>query len=254
MHGSAWTVLESRPFLAFGNHPAGIEVAFFNALLNRDDVYFVAGDFAKHAFPTMVGQVVAVDNATARVHADSPPGMRDRFLHGVETPLSKRGDPPAAKVQNQRAIERVAELIGHQGAGVHLFPAGSSRSEASWRRGIGQIVGDLVRRGSSAAPVSLVPVVYDVRKLHLMASALFPRQSPLRRLAQVRVWSWTGPPSVFVPRPVPLGELGLDGTESPEVVTGVLHELWKSTASQAQAAIPRWTPLHAARAWKTQQP
>src|SRR5450631_2207247 len=43
MHGAARHVLQNGPFLAFGNHPAGVEVAFFNALLDREDVFFLGG-------------------------------------------------------------------------------------------------------------------------------------------------------------------------------------------------------------------
>lgn len=104
------------------------------------------------------------------------------------------------------------------------------------------MVAELARSESDASQAFLLPVVYDISKIHLIASRLFPAGSPLQRLAQLRAWTWTGPPSVFIPRPIPLAELELDGTEPADSLTRRLEQLWYSASREASATMPRWSP------------
>jgi hypothetical protein len=250
MHGAASQVVANEAFLAFGNHPAGIEAIFFVALLRREDVYFFGGSHIKQISPSLARKVIAIDNTTARVRARRRVTLSDRFAHGVGELVWAPSDDNTARARNSNAVERAAKLIGVERAGVHIFPTGSMDPGAGWQRGIGRIVRELLRDESiPTSSVFLVPVVYDVSSVHVMASAMFPPRSALRWLAQLRVWTWTGPPSVFVPRPVALGELKLDAGESPEVITRALHEIWQAASTQARAAIPRWAPLRGAHIW-----
>ena len=250
MHGAASQVVANEAFLAFGNHPAGVEMIFFAALLRREDVYFLGGLHLKHISPTLARNVIAIDNTAARVRARRHLRLRDRFVHGVERQVWAPSDDDTARARNSDAVERTAKLIGVERAGVHIFPTGSMDPGAGWQRGIGRIVRELLRNESiPTSSVFLVPVVYDVSRVHVMASAMFPSRSALRWLAQLRVWTWTGPPSVFVTRPVALSELKLDAGESPEVITRAVHQIWQAASTQARAAIPRRAPLRGAHTW-----
>ena len=248
MHGAAWQVLAREPFLAFGNHPAGLEGVLFSSLLDREDVYFLAGSHVKQVSSAIGEKVIEVtDTGSKRDYGRSGPA--GRLLRGVRQTVWRVNGAGAS--DNTRAIERAAWLVGENGAGLHVFPAGTMEPGAPWRRGIGRIAAELIRRpGTDPSSVFVVPVVYGVGLVHPLASGLFAPRSALRMLAHVRMWTWTGPAWVFIPAPVRLSELGLDGTEPPEAITDELHDLWLLASTEARTAIGRWSPFQGFRAWR----
>ena len=247
MHGAAWKALASEPFLAFGNHPAGLEGVLFSSLLDREDVYFLAGAHVKQISSAVGEKVIGVaDNHSTREYWRSAPARR--LLRGIRKTVWQANADGTA--DNTIAIERAVQLVGQNGAGLHVFPAGTMEPGAPWRRGIGRIATELMRRpGTDPSSIFVVPVVYGVSLIHPLASGLFAPWSALRTLARVRMWTWTGPAWVFAPAPVRLSQLGFDGDEPPERVTDALHELWMAASIEARAAIGRWSPRRGFRAW-----
>jgi hypothetical protein len=147
----------------------------------------------------------------------------------------------AAKRGNLTALKRAAELVGREGGGLHVFPSGSTQT-TEWRPGLGAIVSSLasiVREVGTS--VFLVPVVYEVRHVHLVASKLFPAYSAARWFGHARVWVSAGPPSVFVGRPLALADLGIDESTSAREVTNVIRDLWLGAAADAKRSMPRWS-------------
>jgi 1-acyl-sn-glycerol-3-phosphate acyltransferase len=251
--GKAWSALERGPFVAFGNHPVGVEIAFFNALLDRDDVYLLAGEHVRQV-SSGLGRRVIVLRKTGSLR--SRPGrtrLRDRILSEEESSVRPQGDE--ARGANAAALSSAARLVGRDGAGLHMFPAGTTTRGAVWQRGIGRILAELVDMGRGVTDsVFVVPIVYDVKPIHIVASQLFPARSPLHLLARLHVWAWTGPPAVYIPRPVLLRDLVLDGARSPEALTDALHAMWRSAAAQAREAMQEWTPLRGVRVWLSGRP
>jgi hypothetical protein len=240
MHGAARSALKSRPFLAFGNHPAGVEVAFFNALLDRGDVFFLGGTHVQQILPGLAPWVIAVERR-ALVNDSPPTRLRQRVVASASGRLWASAEHVDVAARNREAVEQVVRLIGHERAGVHMFPAGSMDVDASWRHGIGRIVGELRHMSPEvASSVLLVPIVYRVGPSHVMGSNLLPVTSSLRRLAKFQRWAWTGSPSVFVPRPVLLAELKVEGAASPETLTAALHDLWWAAAAESHTAMRPW--------------
>jgi hypothetical protein len=245
MHGAARHVLQNGPFLAFGNHPVGVEVAFFCALLDREDVFFLGGAHVQQILPGLAPWLIAVER---RELAHQPPsaGLRHRVVHSAGRRLWNSVEPVNAVARNREAVEQVVRLVGHERAGVHMFPAGSMDVNASWRHGIGRIVGEL--RGMSpeiASSVFLVPVVHTVRPSHVMGSNMLPANSVIRQLAKFQTCAWTGSSSVFVPRPVSLAELNVDTAASPEKLTAAVHDLWWAAAVESRTAMRSWLSLMA---------
>lgn len=229
---ATWSVLRTGPFLAFGNHPLGVESLFFGSLLEREDVYFLAGSHVSKASPGFSRHVIEIANATNRSGRRPLSGIRGRISHAVETQIWPPVNDISAGVQNMRALERAVHAIADDGAGVHLYPTGSTNRSSDWRRGIGHVVRKLVCTSNSAS-ILLLPMVYDVRYIHLAGSALLPSASPLRPLAQASIWMRAGFPSVFAPPPTSIADLALDGTESSREITCQLSVLWQRARAMA---------------------
>jgi len=243
--GSAWRVLADEPFLAFGNHPTGVEGALFSALLRREDVFFLAGSHVAQLAPSLASKVLPIERTRQEQRSsDALPRSRSP-VHALSQKLWAPGGLTAAK-QNREALDRAAQLVAEESAGVHVFPSGSTRTDG-WRRGIGRIVCEITKMGDSATGrVFLVPVVYGVRPAHLMASKLFPAWSAAHVLSQALVWSSLGPPWIFIGHPRALSSLGLTRSTSPREATSAMSQLWSSAAAEAHASMPRWSPFERA--------
>jgi hypothetical protein len=271
VHPRAWELLEKGPFLAYGNHVTGLEAAVFSSLSDRPDLYHVAGTFVAAAAPGLAPMLLTVGgparddrSGERRTKRNDEPGerqaarndepgerqaaedaepfrrravrdggrrpVRERLLREVE-----RAVWPASPRGNLGTLQRAAELIG-DGAGVHVFPAGTMHPGSPWQPGAGWLVRRLLRERHGAY---LFPVVYGISDAHLAASALFRRRPVTRALARAAV-ALTGPLSIYVPAPVRIGRLGAEPQDSSRVITELLLGRWRAARAEAAAAIPGW--------------
>ncbi|SEM21181.1 hypothetical protein [Streptacidiphilus jiangxiensis] len=244
MHPRTWQVLAEEPFLAFGNHACGLEPALFNALLVREDVYFLAGDFVASVGPHLARMVLPL--ARTGGGGPAPRGVRDRTLAAVEQAVWPVRDDFAARRANAAQLACAARLIAGEGGGVHLFPSGSLQQDAPWRPGAGHLVRLLLRARAAepgGRPVHLVPMVYGVRDAHLLASRLPGPRSALRAAARLRLAYADPGPYVYADAPVPLDALtpaGPTGAATAVELTARLHRIWAEARDNAARAIPGW--------------
>lgn len=207
-HGSAWRILAEEAFVAFGNGLCGLEVPVFGSLIDGRDVRFVGGGRMARTLWTGSGRScpMIVSPAAWRRGGTSRALAPDRQgLYFL----------PAGPRSNLRTLEQLSWVLSQ------LIAAGADDSSSVW----------------------LVPVVYRVSPIHVLASRLLPRHSPTRFLARVRAATWAGVPAVFIGAPRSAEDLAIRGDEDPVLATQRLVDLWASAEAEARSAIPRWSPF-----------
>lgn len=232
-HGSASRILTDGTFLAFGNGLCGLEIALFGSLLPRDDMLFVGGR-------PWVRAVWSSGSAPLR--------STNRLALAAETKLPMERDGPARRSalfphSGDDPVKQAAEALSVGMGAVYVLPPGWRCDRQTWDQ-IGCIVEQLlVTRTAAPSTVWLVPVVYQVSPIHVLASRLLPRRSITRFLARVRAATWTGLPAVFIPQPVAVSELQLAAGASSNDIGSQVGDVWFDAQEKARAAIPRWTPF-----------
>jgi hypothetical protein len=233
-HGAALRILTDATFVAFGNGLCGLEIPLFGSLLDRDDVLFVGGGSLARSTsrfgsapldcPNRPG--LAADKTTSPLGRPAPADRRALFPRGADDP-----------------VKQAAEALSAGTGAVYVLPRGLRCDRKVWDQ-IGCIIERLLAT-QSAAPSALwlVPMVYQVSPIHVLASRLLPRRSTTRFLARVRAATWTGLPAVFIPQPVAVSELQLPAGATAEDLGRRVGELWMLERERAREAIPRWTPF-----------
>lgn len=235
--GATWRVLRDEPFLAIGNHVNGLEVAMFSALFTRRDVYHLAGSFVGSVGPHISRLILPLHSTGEQT---PPHGARDRLFHSIGSLVWPVRAGGGALRENYATLQRAADLIACDGAGVQVFPAGTVSRGAAWLPGAGHLVKQILRRQEESRPVSLVLFTYGVSDVHLLASALFRRRPLLRAAARMRIATWLGAPYVYASPPLPLASLGITARTPAAEVTASLFRKWSELDAAARHAIPRW--------------
>lgn len=232
-HGSASGILTEGAFLAFGNGLCGLEIPLFGSLVDRDDVLFVGGRPRVHAVWSSGSAPLRAPNRPALAAETTSPVGRDG-----------PGDRPAVFTRSaDDPVDPGAERLSAGRGAVYVLPPGLRCDRQVWDQ-VGSIVERLLAtRAASPAAVWVVPVVYQVSPIHVLASRLLPRRSLTRFLARVRAATWTGLPSVFIPQPIAVSELQLGAENSSTDIGDRVGEVWMLAQERAQAAMPRWTPF-----------
>lgn len=231
-HGSASGILADGTCLAFGNGLCGFEIPLFGSLLRRDDVLFVGGH----------PRVRAVwSSRSPRLRHPNRPALAAESTSSEESDPTFR--PSLCPHGTDDPVKRAAEALSAGRGVVYVLPRGFRCDRQVWDQ-IGSVVERLLATGATAASnVWLVPLVYQVSPIHVLASRFLPRRSITRFLARVRSATWTGLPSVFLPPPVAVSDLQLAAGACRGDIGRQVGDVWLAARDSAQTVIPRWTPL-----------
>lgn len=232
-HGSASGILTDGTFLAFGNGLCGLDIPLFGSLVHRDDVLFVGGRPRVRAVWLSGSAARRPPNRPAPAAQGPSPVRRDRPAHR----------PTVFRDSADNPVKQADEALSAGRGVVYVLPRGLRCDRQVWDQ-VGSIVERLLAsRPAASAAVWVLPVVYQVSPIHVLASRLLPRRSITRFLAQVRAATWTGPPSVFIPQPVAVSELQVAAEASSTDIGSRIGDVWLDAQEKAQAAIPRWRPF-----------
>jgi hypothetical protein len=101
------------------------------------------------------------------------------------------------------------------------------RPDVAWRNGLGALVRRVLQHPRLAeTEVFVVPIVYGIEFIDVMASGIFPSLSPARAGAKILAAFFRGSPHLFAPRAIPLRDLQLDSTWSSSDLSERLERIW----------------------------
>src|SRR5579859_1485422 len=233
-------VLESEAFLSYGNHTSGFEHFPFDALFQREDVYHVAASFIGKLGPALGKRLIYVQNTVERTSAknwqEKIADMIGDFVWPTTTDRSHMRS-------NLEALKLAANKIAKEGGGVNVFPTGSVKPSAEWQSGLGWIVKQILSQPQTRK-IYIVPIVYGLSPIHILASEFLPSLHLIKLLAQVETRLFEPSPYVFVPRAIALEDLGVSRSDTANEITLRLKDIWREVYQTATKKFTKWPRIH----------